>query len=506
MRAIFFGMIVPALVGLFYLSSYSPIYQVLFGIVATVFVIGSVDVLQKRQTIRRNFPILGHFRYLLEMVRPEIQQYFIESDTDGKPIPRVYRSIIYQRAKAAPETVPFGTQLNVYASDYEWVPHSMYPTSINENAFRVQIGGKDCQKPYSASLLNISAMSYGSLSPTAVGSLNKGAKLGGFYHNTGEGGISSYHLSGGGDLVWQIGTGYFGCRTSLGEFDPELFQQKAKLENVKMIEIKLSQGAKPGHGGILPAAKVTQEIADIRHVPKGQTVYSPSNHSAFRDTVGLLQFVKRLRELSGGKPVGIKLCVGKHEDFHEICQAMVKTKILVDFITVDGGEGGTGAAPLELTNNVGSPLEDGLSFVDNCLTGYGLRKEIKVIASGKVLTGFHMFKRLALGADLVNSARAMMLALGCIQALRCNTNHCPAGVATTLPKYYKGLDVKDKSVRVFQFHNKTMHAFKELLEVAGLEKPSQVNRSSVYLRGRNGQVLTLQSKFPLATEGEYLNA
>ncbi|MCB0349101.1 MAG: FMN-binding glutamate synthase family protein, partial [Bdellovibrionales bacterium] len=355
MRGIFFCLATPLLVGLIILSQYSLIFRVLLAILAVLYVIACFDVLQKSQTIRRNFPILGHFRYMLEMVRPEIQQYFIESETDGKPIPRVFRSIVYQRAKAAPDTIPFGTQLNVYGPDYEWVPHSLYPASLSTDDFRVTIGGKSCLKPYSASLLNISAMSYGSLSPTAIRSLNIGAKLGNFSHNTGEGGISPYHLSGGGDIVWQIGTGYFGCRDKDGNFDSDLFQQKATKDVVKMIEIKLSQGAKPGHGGILPGAKVTEEIANIRHVPIGKTVYSPPKHTAFKDTTGLLDFVKKLRDLSGGKPIGIKLCIGRHEEFHEICQAMIKTQTLVDFITVDGGEGGTGAAPLELTNNVGSP-------------------------------------------------------------------------------------------------------------------------------------------------------
>jgi glutamate synthase domain-containing protein 2 len=503
MRFVFFVIMLPILSGLTYLALYSAFAQLLLGAFLVVFLLGLYDVTQTKKTIRRNFPVIGHFRYLLEMVRPEIQQYFIESDTDGKPIPRVYRSLIYQRAKGDPETVPFGTQLNVYGPDYEWIPHSLYPTKVSDDVMRVKIGGPQCSQPYNASLLNISAMSYGALSPTAIQSLNKGAKLGGFYHNTGEGGLSPHHLNGG-DLVWQIGTGYFGCRDENGNFDPILFKKKAELEVVKMIEIKLSQGAKPGHGGILPGSKVTEEISQIRHVPVGKTVYSPSRHSAFKDNEGLLHFAKKLRDLSGGKPVGIKLCVGKHEDFHDICKAMVSTGILLDFITIDGGEGGTGAAPLELTNNVGSPLEDGLSFVDNTLRGYNLRNDIRIIASGKVLTGFHVFKRLALGADLVNSARAMMLALGCIQALRCNTNHCPAGVATTLPKFYKGLDVKDKSVRVYQFQNKTLHAFKELLECAGLDHPSQVNRSSVYLRGKGREVLTLDSVFPSVREGEYL--
>lgn len=505
MRHVFWILSVPIVLTSFLLAVYTSTGIILFLFVFAIFLIGFFDIMQKRQTIRRNFPLLGHFRYLLEMVRPEIQQYFIESDTDGKPIPRVFRSLIYQRAKAAPETVPFGTQLNVYGPDYEWVPHSMYPTKVNEDVLRVQIGGPQCTKPYSASLLNISAMSYGALSPTAIQSLNRGAKLGNFYHNTGEGGLSPHHLQGG-DVVWQIGTGYFGCRDENGNFHPILFKEKATKPEVKMIEIKLSQGAKPGHGGILPGSKVTKEIAEIRHVPVGKTVYSPARHTAFSSSKGLLEFVKQLRELSGGKPVGIKLCVGKHEDFHDICKAMVETKILVDFITVDGGEGGTGAAPLELTNNVGSPLEDGLSFVANTLAGYGLRANIKIIASGKVFTAFHIFKRLAIGADLVNSARGMMLALGCIQALRCNTNHCPAGVATTLPQYYKGIHVTDKSQRVFQFHQRTMHAFKELLEAAGLEHPKQVERKSVYLRGSQRQVITLDSMYPEVKEGTYLNA
>lgn len=469
-----------------------------------LFAVGLQNSLQTKKAVLRNFPLLGLLRYFLEEIRPEIQQYFIESDVDGAPVARETRSVVYQRAKQQTDSLPFGTQRDVYASGYEWIAHSLSPQHVKPEELRVKIGGPDCKKPYTASIFNISAMSYGALSTAAVQALNGGAKMGGFYHNTGEGGCSPHHLSGGGDLVWQIGTGYFGCRNEKGDFCPETFREMATHENIKMIEIKLSQGAKPSHGGILPAAKITAEIMQIRKVPAGKDVLSPPAHKAFSNPMGLMKFVKQLRELSGGKPVGFKLCVGQPSEFIAICKAMVESKILPDFITVDGGEGGTGAAPLEFSNNVGAPLEEGLTLVHNVLTGFDLRKNIRVIASGKIITGFQIFSRMALGADLCNTARGMMLALGCIQARRCNTNNCPTGVATSDPELVKGLVASDKKVRVYNYHKNTVHAFAELLGAAGLHQAYQVRRSHVHRRVSGTQVSTYAELFPIVAAGDFL--
>ena len=506
MRRLFFA--VSAGVFLFTAMASYFVPWVLWSLLVTVplFLMGTHNALQKKRAVLRNFPLLGIFRYLLEMVRPEIQQYFIESETDGQPIPRELRSVVYQRAKRQTDTLPFGTQRDVYEAGYEWINNSLSPKHVVPQTLRVSIGGPQCTKPYSASVLNISAMSYGALSKNAVMALNAGAKLGGFYHNTGEGGLSPYHLSGGGDLVWQIGTGYFGCRTADGNFSREAFKQNAIRETVKMIEIKLSQGAKPSHGGILPAAKVTPEIAAIRLVKLGEDVISPPYHRAFHNPRGLLQFVQQLRELSGGKPIGFKMCLGQPAEFMAICKAMVETRILPDFITVDGGEGGTGAAPLEFSNSVGHPLEEGLCYVHNVLTGFDLRKHIRIVASGKVFNGFHLFSRLSLGADLCNSARGMMLALGCIQARRCNTNHCPTGVATSDPELVYGLDPADKKVRVANFHRQTVHAFAELLGAAGLESTAQMTRSLVTRRVDSRTVLTYSQLFPTLAPGALLDS
>lgn len=440
-------------------------------ILVPLLVLGWRDYTQTTHAVLRNFPIVGHGRYLLEKIRPEIHQYFVESDTEGVPFDRDQRSLVYQRSKDVRDTVPFGTKENVYETGYEWVNHSLAPRNVHGGDLRITIGGPDCTQPYSASIFNISAMSYGSLSANAVLALSQGAQMGEFAHNTGEGGISSHHIDGGGDLIWQIGTGYFGCRAEDGTFSAEKFRQNATLPNVKMIELKLSQGAKPGHGGILPAAKLTPEIAKIRGVPQGKDVLSPRGHSSFDTPIGLLEFIREMRELSGGKPVGFKLCVGKRREFLAICKAMVQTGITPDFIVVDGGEGGTGAAPLEFSNHVGAPLVDGLIFVHNALVGFDVRDKIKVIASGKVTSGFGMVKRLALGADACYSARGMMLALGCIQALKCNSNHCPVGVATQDPKLMDGLVPSAKNVRVASFHNETIESVCEILGAMGLSEP-----------------------------------
>ena len=443
---------------------------------------------------------------MLEKVRPEIMQYFVETDTEGKPINRLYRSVIYQRAKKETSTSPFGTQWDVYRQGYEWIDHSIYAANPHdlECEQRVMVGGKDCLKPYSASRLNISAMSFGSLSKNAVLAMNAGAKIGGFAQNTGEGGLSPYHLQHGGDLIWQIGTGYFGCRAENGEFSPELFQQKAALENVKMIEIKLSQGAKPGHGGILPASKNTEEIAAIRHVKPHTTVNSPASHTAFISAEGLMGFIKQLRDLSGGKPVGFKVCIGKKAEFAELCEAMITTGIKPDFITIDGGEGGTGASPIEFADSIGMPLRDGLSFAVDTLNGYDLKKEIKVIAAGKVFNGFHIARLIAIGADMVSMARAMMLATGCIQALQCHTNTCPTGVATQDAGLMRGLVVEDKAQRVANLHEATIESFIELMAASGVASADQLSREHINRRIGATQVMKYSEIYPEVAVGQYL--
>ena len=483
----------------------TPIWQA-FYFFGPLFILGLFDIFQKKHAIRRNFPIIGHGRYLLESVRPEIMQYFVETDTEGRPLSRIYRSMIYQRAKGVNDTTPFGTQMDVYRAGYEWLDHSMYATSLDlEKHPRISVGGSDCKQPYSASLLNISAMSFGALSKNAIRALNKGAKMDNFAHNTGEGSISSYHLEHGGDLIWQIGTAYFGCRKPEGGFDEEKFKLNACRKEVKMIEIKLSQGAKPGHGGVLPASKNSPEIATIRGVEPHTDVFSPPSHAAFSTPKELTLFIKNLRDLSEGKPIGFKLCVGKKQEFVDICKAMLETNIKPDFITVDGGEGGTGAAPVEFSNSMGMPLRDGLAFVYDTLVGFDLKKDIKLIASGKLLTGFHMARALALGADMCNSARAMMLAIGCIQALKCNTNHCPVGVATQDKNLMKALNIDDKSKRVAKFHNETLHSFMELLTATGISKPEEIKRSHINRRISMSKVMQYDELFPYMKTGALLS-
>ena len=469
MRNIFLGSMALILVaiGLLYLVWPPVLWSLVFF--SPVMLLGFYDMFQIRHSVLRNFPVIGHMRYFLELISPEIHQYFIESETSGAPFNRQERSVVYERAKNVRDTVPFGTVMDVYATGYEWVNHSLSPKHLDIDEVRVDVGGKDCSRPYSASLLNISAMSYGALSQNAVIALNRGAKMGGFAHNTGEGSISPFHLQGG-DLIWQVGTGYFGCRTDDGQFNAELFAEKSAIEQVRMIEIKLSQGAKPGHGGILPAAKLTREIATIRGVPMGKDVNSPPGHTAFTTPIELVHFISRLRELSKGKPIGFKLCVGKRREFLSICKAMHETGITPDFITVDGGEGGTGAAPMEFTNRIGTPLVEGLIFVHNALVGFNLRKDIRIFSSGKITTGFDIIKRLAMGADLCYSARAMMMAVGCIQAQKCNTNTCPVGVTTQNPSLMVGLVPEDKSRRVCNFQRNTVKSACEMMGAMGLEK------------------------------------
>jgi glutamate synthase domain-containing protein 2 len=467
--------------------------------------LGVYDMTQRQHTILRLYPVSGHFRFLFESFRKEIQQYFVESDTDGRPINREFRSLVYQRAKGVRDTRPFGTVFDVYRDGCEWINHSLSPSQITDHDPRIIFGEHNCSKPYAASPLNISAMSYGALSKNAIMALNKGAKLGGFAHNTGEGGLSPYHLKYSADIIWQIGTGYFGCRNSDGEFDAELFAQSAGLDSVRMIEIKLSQGAKPGHGGILPAAKLSEEIAAIRQVPLGEDVVSPSAHTAFSSPLGLLQFVLRLRDLSDGKPIGFKLCIGRKTEFLAICKAMIESGITPDFITIDGSEGGTGAAPVELTNSVGTPLRDGLVFVHRALLGSGLRLRIRLIAAGKVISAFHVIRLLALGADTINAARAMMFALGCIQSRSCNTDKCPTGVATQNPARYKALDIDLKGQRVYNYHKAMIENLVEVLAAAGLERLEDLRPHHIHHRVGGTMVKHYDQMYPPIPEGCLLN-
>lgn len=479
----------------------------LFWLIGPIVLLGIYDMLQKKKSILRNFPIAGHGRYISEWLRPKIYQYFVESDYDGRPVNRIYREMIYNRAENKTDTIPFGTQLLTYEEGYEWMNHSITPLHEEDLDFdpRVMVGGSQCKKPYNCSLFNISAMSYGSLSKTAIMALNGGAAIGNFAHNTGEGGISPYHNKFEGDLIYQVGTGYFGCRSAEGRFDPDLFKEVAAADNVKMIELKLSQGAKPGHGGILPAEKATKEIAKIRNIEPFKAVLSPPYHKEFSSPTGLLEFIQKMRELSGGKPVGFKLCIGHQAEFLSICKAIIKTGIKPDFISVDGGEGGTGAAPVEFSNSVGMPSYDGIAFVYNALEGFGIKEDIRIIASGKVFTGFHIFRAMALGADACYSARAMMLALGCIQALECHKNTCPTGVATQDPSLSKGLSVDDKKLKVANYQRRTIKNFVELLGASGLDDPDKINRAHIYRRVEMNRNMRFDQIYPYITKGCLLN-
>ncbi len=458
-------------------------------------ILGTWDLLQRKRTVSRNYPVLAHFRYFLESIGPEIRQYFIQSDTEEHPFSREQRTIVYQRAKNTLDKRPFGSQLDMNDEGFEWMHHSLLPVDIPDNDFRVTIGAS-CKKPYQASVFNISAMSFGSLSANAILSLNAGAKKGGFYHDTGEGSISRYHREPGGDLVWEIGSGYFGCRNPDGTFSEEMFVENATQDQVKMIELKLSQGAKPGHGGILPGAKVTPEIAEARGVTVGQDVISPARHSAFGTPIELLEFIDRLRELSGGKPVGFKLAIGHPWEWFAIVKAMLETGRRPDFIVVDGGEGGTGAAPLEFINRLGMPLMEALQLVHNTLVGAGLREHIAIGAAGKITSAFNIARTLALGADWCNAARGYMFALGCIQALNCHTGKCPSGVATQDPKRGAMLDVPDKSERVANYHRNTVDALANLLGAAGLKHPSELGPEHIIRRVSRTKVHSYMDLFP----------
>lgn len=466
-------------------------------------VLGVYDLLQTRRAVLRNYPVIGHFRYLLEAIRPEIRQYFIESDSEELPFSRRQRSIVYQRAKSDLDKRPFGTLENVYRDDYEWINHSLRPVHIPGHDFRVTVGD-DCVQPYSASVFNISAMSFGALSANAIRALNAGARRGDFYHDTGEGGISPYHREHGGDLVWEIGTGYFGCRDAEGSFSEERFVENARDPQVKMIELKLSQGAKPGQGGLLPGAKVSGEIASTRGIPEGEDCHSPAAHSAFSSPIELLQFVARLRELSGGKPAGFKLAIGHPWEWFAIARAMHETGMVPDFIVVDGGEGGTGAAPLEFADHVGVPMREGLMLVHNTLVGLGLRHRVRVAAAGKIITAFDLARTLAIGADWCNAARGFMFALGCIQAQTCHTGRCPTGVTTQDAQRQRGLVPEDKASRVCNFQRNTLAALRELLMAAGVEHPAQLGPEHVIRRVSQTQVRSLGQLYPALHRGQLL--
>lgn len=491
------------IISVFLFSLLWPIIIWSYLIILPAILMGIYDMLQTKHSIKRNFPLFGRGRWFMEFIRPFIRQYLIESDMDGAPINRTFRSVVYQRAKGERDTVPFGTKVDVYRDGYEWIGHSLAAIEISApgKGLRINVGGSLCKQPYSSSIFNISAMSFGALSGNAIESLNLGAKMGDFSHNTGEGGVSPHHLKHGGDLVWQIGTAYFGCRDDSGKFSPEKFAEKAKSTAVKMIEIKLSQGAKPGHGGILPADKNSPEIAEIRGIKPNTQVNSPATHSAFNTPIEMMNFIQLLRDLSGGKPIGFKLAIGRRSEFVSICKAMLETGIRPDFITIDGGEGGTGAAPLEYTNSIGMPLRDAVAFVFDCLTGFDLKKEIKIIVSGKIFTGFHLVKNLSLGADICNSARGNMLALGCVQSLICNTNHCPTGVATQDPKLSNGLVIKDKSKRVAHYHLETVKATAEIIASAGLRHTCELNRSHIFRRINQEKISRYDEIFPYTERG-----
>ena len=481
------------------------VWQWLAVLSGTLTIFGVVDLMQTRNTLRRNFPISAHIRTFFEYFRPMLRQYVVESDMEEVPFSHMQREIVYQRAKNILDKRPFGTELDLYADNYEWINHSLAPAKIDSHDFRLAIGGDDCTQPYSASVFNISAMSFGALSANAIRALNEGARRGGFYHDTGEGSISVYHRENGGDICWEIGSGYFGCRDADGGFSEERFVENALSPQVKMIEIKLSQGAKPGHGGVLPAAKVSEEISRARGVPIGVDCVSPAAHSAFSTPIGLLEFVARLREKSGGKPTGFKLALGHPWEWFGIAKAMQQSGILPDFIVVDGGEGGTGAAPLEFTDHVGAPLREALLLVHNTLVGLNLRDKVRIGASGKVITAFDLARMLALGADWCNAARGFMFALGCIQSQNCHTDLCPTGIATQDPSRWKKLNVPDKAERVKMFHENTLKALKELIAAAGLVHPNELGPEHVVRRVSSTEVRSLAALYKFVAPGELLS-
>ena len=481
--------------------AYSPYLAIFF---AGLFLIGLMDVIQGSHSILRNYPLIGHLRFLLEYIRPEIRQYFLENDEEKIPFSRNQRAMVYSRSKKDNDKRGFGSIKSMYGPEGEWLGHSNSPCHPDLNSFRIQVGGSSCLQPYSLSVFNISAMSFGSLSPNAIRALNRGAKLGGFAHDTGEGSISSYHREFGGDIIWEIGSGYFGCRDDRGRFSEEKFSSQVADPQIKMVEIKLSQGAKPGHGGVLPGAKVTAEIAITRGVAVGEDCISPAHHAEFSSPLELMSFIARLRKLSGGKPVGFKLCVGQPWEFFGIAKAMLETGICPDFIVVDGSEGGTGAAPVEFTDHVGMPLREGLRLVHNTLVGINKRSEISIGASGKIISGYDIIRAIALGADWCNSARGFMFALGCIQSRSCHTDKCPTGVATQDLTRQRALVVPDKAERVFAFHKNTMASLAELIGSAGMMHPKQITPDYLMCRDGSGKATSLSSQLPTLKPGVLL--
>ncbi len=499
------GIVVVALIALGFVSPVFWWFEILF---APLLALGLWDLFQPHHSILRNYPLAGHLRFVLEGMGPEIHQYLVESDEDGRPFSRDQRSTIYERAKNVEDKKPFGTELNVMAAGYTWLAHSIATRPVLEDAeakMRTTVGGSQCAKPYSSSVLNISAMSFGALGAPAIMAMNLGAKKGNFAHDTGEGSISPYHRKHGGDVIWQLGTGYFGCRTQDGDFDPDSFAERATDEQVKMIEIKVSQGAKPGHGGILPGAKVTKEIAETRLVEQGKDVFSPTYHKAFSTPLEMTAFIAQLRELSGGKPVGFKICIGNPVEFMAIVKAMIETDIYADFIVVDGGEGGTGAAPIEFSDSMGSPLLEGLLVVQNTLVGAGIRDRFRVGASGKLVNAASICEAMALGADWCNSARAFMMAVGCIQAQRCHTNRCPVGVTTQDPKLQRALVVPDKAERVHHYHRNTVEAVAEMIAAAGVDHPSQLGPEMIFKRISQTRMETMAEIYDMAEPGQLLD-
>jgi glutamate synthase domain-containing protein 2 len=504
-HAVFLGSVLITIASLLLVARWPGLWTVVF-IAGVLTIVGISDLMQTRRAVLRNYPITGHLRFMLESIRPEIRQYLLEGDHDKLPFSRAQRSLVYQRAKNEASDKPFGTLFDVYRDGHDFMAHSMNPVHEADPAtFRVQVGGRQCRHPYAASVFNISAMSFGALSANAIRALNLGAKQGGFAHDTGEGSISPYHREHGGDLIWEIGSGYFGCRDAEGHFDPERFKAQASSGQVKMIEIKLSQGAKPGHGGILPAHKVSAEIAATRGVPMGQDCISPARHSAFDSPMSLLQFIAQLRGLSGGKPVGFKLCIGQSWEFAAIVKAMLESRILPDFIVVDGAEGGTGAAPVEFTDHLGMPMREGLLFVHNTLVGAGLRSQIRIGAAGKIVSAFDIARVMALGADWANAARGFMFAVGCIQSQSCHTNRCPTGVATQDVLRQRALVPADKATRVRNFHRNTLRALSEMLAAAGLHHPGQLRPHHLMWRDGETRMRLLSEVHVFLQHGELLD-